>query len=268
MSSCVPCHVIRSATVPVVIERTDDGDVAVLTLAHGPVNAMDPELCEAVAAAFRALADDPARAVVVTGAGRAFSAGADLARLVSDGEPYARRFLAALDDCFRSAFTLGKPVVAAVNGHALAGGCVLAACADVALLAGGTIRIGLPEIAVGVPFPRGALEVVRFAVGDVAARRLVLSARAVPPADAVAMGLVEALVPADELLGAAVARARAMADAAPADTFAFTKAQLRRDAVERWDARTDEADGVLALWVRRAADGWTARYLESVTRKR
>lgn len=251
-----------------VIERTDDGDVAVLTLAHGPVNAMDPELCEAVAARFRALADDPARAVVVTGAGRAFSAGADLQRLLAEGEPYARRFLTALDECFRAAFTLGKPVVAAVNGHAIAGGCVLAACADAALMAEGSARIGLPEITVGVPFPRGALEVVRFAVGDVAARRLVLAARTLPGAQAVEVGLVEALLPAGDLLAAAVERARALAAVAPPDTFALTKAQLRRDAVERWDACADEADGVLALWARRAADGWTARYLESVTRRR
>ncbi len=251
----------------IVIERTDEGDVAVLTLAHGPVNAMDPELCDAVAARFRALVVDPARAVVITGAGRAFSAGADLHRLLVEGEPYARRFLTALDDCFRAVFTLGKPVVAAVNGHAIAGGCVLAACADAALMAEGGARIGLPEIAVGVPFPRGALEAVRFAVGDVAARRLVLDARPVPAARAVELGLVDALVPAADLLPAAIGRARELAAVAPPDTFAFTKAQLRRDAVERWDARADEADAVLALWVRRASDGWTERYLESVTRR-
>lgn len=250
------------------IERTDEGDVAVLTLSHGPVNAMDPELCDAIAARFRELVADPARAVVVTGAGRAFSAGADLQRLLAEGEPYARRFLTALDDCFRAAFTLGKPVVAAVNGHAIAGGCVLAACADAVLMAEGTARIGLPEIAVGVPFPRGALEVVRFAVGDVEARRLVLTARPVPPERAVQVGLVDELVAPEELLAAAVERAGALVATAPPDTFALTKAQLRRDAVERWDARGDEADAVLALWVRRAGDGWTERYLESVTRRR
>jgi enoyl-CoA hydratase len=250
-----------------VIERTDDGDVAVLTLAHGPVNAMDPELCEAIAAQFRALVTDPARAVVVTGAGSAFSAGADLRRLLAEGEPYARRFLTALDDCFRAAFTLGKPVVAAVNGHAIAGGCVLAACADAVLMADGRARIGLPEIAVGVPFPRGALEVVRYAVGDVAARRLVIGARPVPVGQAHGIGLVDEVVPAGELAAVAVERARALVATAPPDTFALTKAQLRRDAVERWDARTDEDDAVLALWVRRATDGWTERYLESVTRR-
>lgn len=247
------------------IERDDDGDVAVLRLAHGPVNALDAELCEAVAAQFRALVDDPARAVVVTGSGRAFSAGADLRRVIDEGEPYIRRFVPALDELFRSAFELGKPVVAAVNGHAIAGGCVLAACADVTVMAAG--RIGVPELAVGVPFPRVALEVLRHAVGDAATRTLVLGRQTYPMDEARTLGLVDEVRPADGLLAAAVDRARALADAIPADTFAATKAQLRRDAVERMDRYADENDLVVDLWIRRATDGWTARYLESVTRR-
>jgi len=250
-----------------VIELERAGDVVVVRLAHGPVSAMDVELCEAVAAQFRSLVTDPARAVVLTGTGRSFSAGADLRSFVADGEPYVRRFLPALDAMFRAVFDLAKPVVAAVNGHAIAGGCVLAAGADVSLMAAGTGRIGLPELLVGVPFPRVAMEIVRFAVGDVAARRLMLDARTLPPDAAAAIGLVDEIVPADELLARAVARAAAMAADIPADTFAFTKQQLRRDTRGRMDRYADEDEATTALWARRAADGWTAAYLESVTRK-
>lgn len=246
------------------IEFERDGEVAVLRLAHGPVNALDAELCDAVAARFRALATDPARAVVLAGAGRAFSAGADLRRLVAEGEPYARRFVPALDGLYRSVFALGKPVVAAVGGHAIAGGAVLAAAADAVLMADGPARIGLPELVVGVPLPRTAVEVVRYAVGDQVARRLIVGAATHPPADALAMGLVDDVLPAEELLPAALERARALASSIPADTFAFTKAQLRRDALARMDAAAEET---VALWIRRASDGWTQRYLESVTRK-
>ncbi|MCW2716577.1 MAG: hypothetical protein JWR81_399 [Pseudonocardia sp.] len=249
------------------IERSDDGEVAVVRLAHGPVSAMDVELCEAVAAQFRALVADPARAVVLTGTGRSFSAGADLRRFVAEGEPYARRFLPALDAMFRAVFDLAKPVVAAVNGHAIAGGCVLAACADVTLMAEGKGRIGVPELRVGVPFPRSAMEVVRYAVGDVAARRLMLGAQTYAVAQVHALGLVDGVVAPELLLGQAVERARALAADVPADTFAFTKQQLRRDARERMDRYADEDDATAALWVRRATDGWTAAYLESVTGK-
>lgn len=247
------------------IERTDDGEVAVLRLAHGPVNALDAELCEAVAAQFRALVTDPARAVVLTGSGRAFSAGADLRRMVDEGEPYVRRFVPALDELFRSVFVLGKPVVAAVNGHAIAGGCVLAACADVTLMSAG--RIGVPELAVGVPFPRVALEVLRHALGDAVSRRLALDALTYPVDEARALGLVDEVLPAADLLPAAVGRARALAASIPSDTFAATKAQLRRDAVERIAAYADESEPVTTLWIRRVEDGWTRRYLDSVTRK-
>jgi enoyl-CoA hydratase len=251
----------------IVIEREDDGEVAVLRLAHGPVNAMDLELCQAIAERFRALVTDPARAVVLTGAGRSFSAGVDLRRYLDGGPEYVQRFLPALADCLRAAFDLTKPVVSAVNGHAIAGGCVLAATADRTLMAEGGGRIGIPELAVGVPFPRAATEIVRCAVGDVATRRLMLGAQTLSPADAVGVGLVDEVVPAADLLPRAVAAARGLAAAIPPDTFAVAKAQLRRDHAERVDRYADEAEAVAALWARRATDGWTADYLAEATGK-
>lgn len=247
------------------IERVDDGDVAVLRMAHGPVSAMDVELCEGVAEALRGLADERVRAVVLTGTGRSFSAGVDLRRFLADGAPYAARLMAALDEVFLAAFELRIPMVSAVNGHAIAGGCVLAATADVTLMAEGKGRIGLPEVRVGVPFPRSALEVVRHVVGDVVLRRMVLGGKTYLPDEAAAIGLVDEVVPADELLKAAVARARALADEIPADTFAITKTQLRRGALDRMARFADEAGEVEALWALRATDGWTAAYLEAAT---
>jgi len=250
-----------------VIEREDVDGIAVLRLAHGPVNAMDLELCRAIAECFRDLVADPARAVVITGGGRTFSAGVDLRRLLDGGAEYVEKFLPALNDSFRAVFELAKPVVAAVNGHAVAGGAVLAAAADHVLMADGRGRIGVPEIVVGVPFPRVPLEVVRYAVGDVAARRLVVGAQTHPPADAQAFGLVDEVVPADELLDRALAAARRLAGEIPPDTFAITKGQLRREHVLRMETYTDEEGPVAALWARRVADGWTADYLAKATGK-
>lgn len=246
------------------IERADDGDIAVLRLAHGPVSAMDVELCEGVAAACRGL-DESVRAVVLTGTGRSFSAGVDLRRFLAEGGPYAARMLAALDEVFLAAFELRLPMVSAVNGHAIAGGCVLAACADVTLMAEGRGRIGLPELRVGVPFPRTALEVMRHAVGAVVLRRMVVGGRSYLPAEAAAIGLVDEVVPAEDLLTVAVARARALAEEIPADTFALTKAQLRHDAVDRMQRHADEGDQVEELWALRSGDGWTSAYLAAAT---
>jgi enoyl-CoA hydratase len=252
-----------------VLERDDvdvDGvPVAVLRMAHGPVNAMDLELCQALAERFRELVTDPAGAVVVTGSDRAFSAGVDLKRCTAGGDEYVEKFLPALADAFRAAFALPKPVVAAVNGHAIAGGCVLAACADVVLMAEGVARIGVPEIKVGVPFPRIALEVLGVAVGERGMRELVTGARTYLPEEAARLGLVHEVVPSGELAARALAAAAAMAGDFPPDTFATTKGQLRRGALERTDGYADEDERVATLWKRHIADGWVARYLASVT---
>jgi len=143
------------------IEYADHDGIAVLTLDHGPVNALDLELLTAIPGALAAVAD--ARAVVLTGSGPSFSAGVDLKRIVEGGPRYVERFLPALSAALLAVFDHAKPVVAAVNGHALAGGCVLAAACEMRLMSGGTI--GLAELAAGVPFPTVPLEVMRHAVG-------------------------------------------------------------------------------------------------------
>lgn len=266
MSSCVPCHVLGCSTVPVVIERENVGGTAVIRLAHGPVSALDLELCEAITATFTALADDPAEAVVLTGTGRAFSAGVDLRRITDDGAEYIDRFLPALSAAFRAAFTLAKPVVAAVNGHAIAGGCVLAACADAVLMAEGGGRIGVPELKVGVPFPQVPMQVLIHAVGPVVARRLVMGAQTHEPAAAQGFGLVDEVVAPDALLDRALAVASTTVAEIPADTFAATKVQSRRAALAVMD-RGEGDDLTAEIWHRRAADGWIADYLKSVTGK-
>ena len=143
--------------------RTDAG-IAVLTLAHGKANALDIEFCEALAARFTELRTSDAKAVVLTGQGKAFSAGVDLIKLSQGGADYIRQFLPSLHKLCETVFFHPKPVVAAINGHAIAGGCVLACCADRRIMARGQGRIGVTELLVGLPFPSMAFEVVRATV--------------------------------------------------------------------------------------------------------
>lgn len=246
------------------IHREDHDDVAVLRIEHGPVGAMDVELCTELARHLRALVGDPARAVVLTGTGRSFSAGVDLRRIVDGGGDYVQEFLPALSEMFAAAFALGKPLVAAINGHAIAGGCVLAAAADVVLMAEGKAGIGLPELKVGVPFPRIALEIMRHRMGEVAARRMVLGARTLSAEDAVAVGLVDHVVAADELPARAVTAASDLAALTPSDTFAATKAALRREAHERTERYADDDATTRLLWVRHAGDGTIGAFVEAM----
>jgi len=140
------------------------GGIAVVTLVYGKVNALDTEFCEALAARFAELRSGDTKAVVLTGQGKAFSAGVDLIKLSQGGADYICAFLPSLHKLCETVFFHPKPVVAAINGHAIAGGCVLACCADRRIMARGPGRIGVTELLVGLPFPSLAFEVVRATV--------------------------------------------------------------------------------------------------------
>lgn len=232
------------------ISGESHGDVTVLTLEHGKANALDTQLCRGLVAALDEVQREEARAVVLTGKGRIFSAGVDLFQVVEGGPGYVEEFLPALTALVSSLVEFPRPLVAAVNGHAIAGGCVAACACDRRLGAVGDGRMGVPELKVGVPFPTLALEVVKTAVGFRTARELVYSGRTLAMDEAERAGLVDRLVGADDLVKAAVEEARKLA-ALPADAFALTKRQLwsqalddhhrhgaARDAevVERWAA--------------------------------
>jgi len=245
------------------IEREDIDDIAVVRLSHGKVNALDVELLREISAVFAELARSDHPAVVLTGGGRSFSAGVDLWRVVDGGAAYVDAFLPALSDALLAVFALAKPVVAAINGHAVAGGAVLACAADHRLMADAGGRIGVTELVVGVPFPPAALEIVRFALGDRLGRAAVVSGRTFEPADAVAAGFVDGLVPAATLLRAAVEAAQRLATAA--DTFRLTKEQLRRPALERVARDRPVYDPkVRDLWVAGVEDGRLRAYMERV----
>jgi enoyl-CoA hydratase len=212
------------------VDRRDG--ITVARLEHGPVNALDLELLRAVTDVVR----ETSGPLVLTGAGRSFSAGVDLRRIVEEEPGYTADLLAALSDAFLAVFDHPAPTVAAVNGHAIAGGCVLALACDLRLMATG--RIGLTELAVGVPFPVAALEITRWALGP-AASRVVLGAGTFEPDDAVRLGLVHEVVTGDELLDRAVALAAAAAAHDPA-AYAFVKRQLHRPVGQAVDGVSDQ----------------------------
>jgi enoyl-CoA hydratase len=184
--------------------------------------------------------------VIVVGTGSIFCAGVDLVRMSSEGADYVRRFLPALHRLFDAAFNLPKPVVAAVNGHAMAGGCVLACCADLRIMARGGGRIGITEMLVGVPFPALAFEVMRYAANAQYLADMTLSGATFPGEEARTRGLVDEVVEPAELMDRAVAAAQRLA-ALPAATFAATKAQMHERVADhmaqhgaRIDARVEQ----------------------------
>ncbi len=242
------------------VVREDRGAIAVLRMAHGRANTLDPETLGALSAALEAAAGAPA--LVLTGTGAMFSAGVDLKRLAASGPDYPGALIPALVDCFARLFYHPRPVVAAVNGHAIAGGCVLACAADRRIAARGGGRFGVTELLVGVPFPAIALEIMRAVAPARHLAEMVYGGRTLSVEDACERGLVDTIVEPGALLDAAVAEAEALA-AIPAESFALTKAQLRqpvRDFLARHAARIDRE--ALACWRAPAAQDAIRRYVE------
>ena len=250
------------------IEVTRTGPLLTFRLAHGKASVMDLELVEALALAFAEANESDAGAVVLTGTGSSiFSAGVDLFRLVDGGSEYAERFVPALSRLVLDLFSFPKPLVVAVNGHAIAGGCVMTLCGDYRLMAAGNGRIGMPELLVGVPFPASILEVVRFCVPAEHLQSVVYTGRTVQPDEAVRLGFVDEVVAPDELVARAEELAHQFAAVAPRN-FAQTKRQLRDKTISRAKHYGHEFDGdTLANWSDPETHARIRDYLARTVRK-
>ena len=249
------------------IDLKTDGGIAVVTLRHGKANALDIELCGELTKCFEELRRSDANAVVLTGQGRMFSAGVDLIRLSSGGPDYVREFLPALHRLYDAVFFHPKPVVAAINGHAIAGGCVLACCADRRIMARGSGRIGVTELLVGVPFPALAFEIVRFAVPARYLPEFTFGGATYDTDAALQRGWVDELVEADTLMAAAMFAAKQLAALSPA-AFAQTKKQLRQETSERVQRGRAATDNIVTdIWAAPETLGYVRDYVARTLRK-
>ena len=229
------------------IHRELSNGVLTLRLAHGKASALDLEFCEAIRDEVQRAAEDSAvRALVLTGTGSIFSAGVDLPRLLNSGKDYVPTFLEALDSSLQALFLFPKPAVAALNGHAIAGGAILAFACDYRIMSSG--RIGVPEQLVGIPFPALALEIVRFGVPPQHLRSIILFGQTYEAVRAHELALIDEVTSPLDLLKRAVEVATQLGGV-PLETFRLTKRMLRepylRAAAQIATTTVDEVD---ALW--------------------
>ena len=253
------------------LRLTFAGDgIAVITLANPPINAMDAGLLEQLANLFEGLAADRAvRAAVIAADGPAFSAGLNLKTTPGLDRLGQRRLVDALNDGFGTLYGWPKPLVAAVNGHAIAGGLILALCADWRIVADVPLQISLAEVRVGVTYPVAPLAIARGELAPSVARRLILLGETVDAATAEALAIVDERVPAEVLLAGAIAQAERHATLPP-QAFATTKRELRAAELERIDAaRAGRGEPRLAAWLgeeMRRASGAMLRASSAVLR--
>ncbi|MCB9892033.1 MAG: enoyl-CoA hydratase/isomerase family protein [Planctomycetes bacterium] len=239
------------------LTRDERDGIHIVRMHHGRANALDLEFLEELRAQF----EQDAPACVLVGTGSIFSAGVDLRRFLEEGDDYVDAFLDRLDACFRALFTTDVPHVACLNGHAIAGGGVLAFACDETIAGRGAGRIGVPELLVGVPFPAMPLEIVRDRAPRATWTRLLLRGETIPMEEAAALGIVDEVIEADRLEGRSIERARALADICPA-AFRETKRALRRPAMERYRSALAHEGKLRAVWKSDACRDAMRRYVE------
>lgn len=230
------------------LQTIDEGGVRELRLARPPVNALDGALIERLTAAVLAAPGEGVRALVLSGQPGLFSAGLDVPALLREDRDGMRRLFRALWDAQEAIARSPVPVVAAITGHAPAGGTVLALHCDYRVMASGAFAMGLNEVAVGLtPGPLLCRAYARL-VGEQRASSLLMRGAMLDPAAALAAGLVDEVCAPD----AVVPRARALAQqliALPPRAMHITRAATRSSLVALFDE--DEGDFIesaIELW--------------------
>jgi enoyl-CoA hydratase len=230
------------------IKMSRTGTTAVLTLASDKVNALDREVVNEVTAFVDLCEQNPEiGALVLTGEGSLFSAGVNVKDILEHDRPYTAEFLGALSSAVIRLFRCSKPTVAAINGPAIAGGCLLACACDQRLIAE-EARIGVTELRVGVSFPTFAVELLKHSCGP-NAEQLMFGARMLDADEACRYGLAHRRLPRSELDAAAFSAAEQLASLDPL-AFALAKASSRRAALS---AMSDEGGRLLDQQV---SDQW------------
>ena len=240
------------------------GPVAVITLDRPRANAFDPALVRDLSDALDG-ASDAGAIVFASSSPGIFSAGWDLTYLLGLDREAFEEFVESYGALVRRVFDYPKPVVAAISGHAIAGGLIFAAAADERLAAEGRGELGLSEVVLGVPVPRNLLELFRYAIGARAAERLAATGENWDVERALAAGLVDRVVLPDRLLDEAVARGEFLAGRSPNPYWDIKRAS-RAPALERYDAAAF-GDPFFDRWFTEDAQSRVRALVAKLTRK-
>lgn len=213
--------------------------LATVRLERGKVNALNEQVVDELADCLRALESDAAvRGVLLTGTGKFFSFGFDIPEFLGVSKEEFAGYLRKFTALYRDLFVHPRPVVAALNGHTVAGGCMLATACDARVMVKENAKIGLNEIGFGSSVFAGSLELLRFWVGDRRAQEVVYGGALYTAEQALALGLVDAVVVDGALLDEARRRLEQLAGRSP-QAFRSIKRLLRRPLAEEIQRREE-----------------------------
>ncbi len=225
-------------------------DYVIVQMNRGKVNAINREMVEELSRAFEDIENDSAlKGVILTGQPHFFSAGLDLIELYSYNEEEIQDFFQAFGMLFAQLMRFTKPFISAITGHSPAGGCVLAVTSDNRFMAEGEkYRIGLNEVAVDIQISQNLTEAYAFWMGEGLASRYILEGKLLSGKEAVAAGLVDELVPLDQVLERAEAKMKHYMKANE-QIWVNTKQKLRKQLLNKLDTNPkDSLKEATILW--------------------
>jgi len=218
-----------------------DGEIATVALSRGKVNALNEPMVEELTKSFEDLAiDNAVRSIIFTGSGKFFSFGFDVPEFLSYPKNDFIKYLEKFTNLYTYVFHFPKPIVAALNGHTIAGGCMLATACDFRLMVTGKAKISLNEITFGSAVLAGSVEMLKYCVGSRNAQSILYSGAMYSAEEALQLGLVDQVSSEDALKEDArkVAQEFAQKDSS---AFRCTKHLLRQPAAEEMIKREKDA---------------------------
>jgi enoyl-CoA hydratase/carnithine racemase len=239
------------------VEESTEKGVQILKLNRGVTNPLNGEVVEELGSHIRKVRDNKGiTALVITSANeKFFSLGFDIPDLYPKEPRGFGAFFTSFNQLCLDLYILPKPTVAALSGHAIAGGFILASCCDYRFMSQGKKFCALNEINLGVPVPYLSDLILRQLVGDRKATEMLYSGKMIPAEEALRMGIVDALFPPERLLAESLAKAGELGDL-PAEAFGAIKANRTGEVAEKIRSRLDEDIRLfLKFWYNEEARG-------------
>lgn len=235
------------------IKQTDN--IAVIKMARGVINSIDPTLIQQLSEALESIRSNPdIRGLVLSSSNeKFFSIGFDIPYLYGLSEPEFASFYHSFNLLCLSLYTLPKPTVAALTGHATAGGCILALCCDQRIVAEGRRLIGLNEIRLGVPVPYIAECILRQIINGRIVREIIEGGGFYSPDEALRIGLVNDIRSPERLLSTAIEKLKPLTSCSPS-AFAAIKHSRTVEVEEKIQAKLEERERIfIENWFSREA---------------
>lgn len=223
--------------------------IASLVLSRGKVNAINQAVVDEIHSSLLSLQNDSkVKAIILTGKGKFFSFGFDIPEFLPCSKQEFANYLHSFTDLYSYMFLYPKPIIAAINGHAIAGGCMLASTCDYRIMVSGNAKIALNEITFGATIFAGSAELLRYWTGDKNATEILLTGNMYLAEEAKELDLIEEVNSENNLMERAIQKANELGNK-PLPAFSSLKLLLRESIINHVKAiEKDSIDEFIEIW--------------------